>query len=96
VGPRAGLDAVEKEKLLAPPGLELRPLGRPTRSQELYRLRSFIIFSNLWNFRKLLNLSNFRKLSYYLKLLPNLACFLYASRFSKFLKYLILDIRNFR
>jgi hypothetical protein len=29
VDPRAGLDDVEKRKLLTLPGLELRPLGRP-------------------------------------------------------------------
>jgi hypothetical protein len=29
---------VEKRKFLPPPGLELRPLGRPARSQSLYRL----------------------------------------------------------
>jgi hypothetical protein len=39
VGPRAGLDDVEKRKFLTLPGLELRPLNRPTRSQSLYRLR---------------------------------------------------------
>jgi hypothetical protein len=38
VGPRAGLDDVEKRKFLYLPGLELRPLGRPLRSQSLYRL----------------------------------------------------------
>jgi hypothetical protein len=38
VGPRAGLDDVEKRTYLTPPGLELRPLGRPARSQSLYRL----------------------------------------------------------
>jgi hypothetical protein len=32
VDPRAGLDDVEKRKLLNLPGLELRPLGRPARS----------------------------------------------------------------
>jgi hypothetical protein len=37
VGPRAGLDAAEKRKFLILPGLELRPLGRPARSQSLYR-----------------------------------------------------------
>jgi hypothetical protein len=37
VGPKAGLDAAEKTFLT--PGLELRPLGRPARSQSLYRLR---------------------------------------------------------
>jgi hypothetical protein len=38
-GPRAGLDDVEKGKFLTLPGLELRPLRRPARSQSLYRLR---------------------------------------------------------
>jgi hypothetical protein len=38
VGPRAGLDDVEKRKFLTLPGLELRPLRRPARSQSLYRL----------------------------------------------------------
>jgi hypothetical protein len=37
---RAGLDDVEKRKLLNLLGLELRPLGRPVRSQSRYRLRS--------------------------------------------------------
>jgi hypothetical protein len=35
VDPRAGLDDVEKRKFLNLPGLELRPLGRPARSQSL-------------------------------------------------------------
>jgi hypothetical protein len=34
--PRAGLDDVEKRKLLTLSGLELRPLGRSARSQSLY------------------------------------------------------------
>jgi hypothetical protein len=38
VGPRAGLDEVEKRKFLTLWGLELRPLGLPARSQSLYRL----------------------------------------------------------
>jgi hypothetical protein len=38
VGPRAGLDDVEKRKFLTLPGLELQPLGRQARSQSLYRL----------------------------------------------------------
>jgi hypothetical protein len=38
VGPRAGLDDVEKIKFFTLPGLELRPLDRPARSQSLYRL----------------------------------------------------------
>jgi hypothetical protein len=39
VGRRAGLDDVEERKFLTLPGLELRPLGLPVRSQSLYRLR---------------------------------------------------------
>jgi hypothetical protein len=39
VGPRAGLDDVEKRKFLTLPGLELLTRGRPARSQSLYRLR---------------------------------------------------------
>jgi hypothetical protein len=40
VGPRAGLDDVEKRKILSLLGLELRPLGHPARSQSLCRLSS--------------------------------------------------------
>jgi hypothetical protein len=39
VGPRAGLDDVEKRIFLILPGLELRFFGRPASSQALYRLR---------------------------------------------------------
>jgi hypothetical protein len=35
VGPRAGQDDMEKWKFLTLPGFELRPLGRPVRSQSL-------------------------------------------------------------
>jgi hypothetical protein len=35
---RVDLDDVEKRKLLTIPGLEPRLVGRPTRSQALYRL----------------------------------------------------------
>jgi hypothetical protein len=38
VNPRSDLDYVEKRKFLTLPGLELRLLGRPARSQSLYRL----------------------------------------------------------
>jgi hypothetical protein len=38
LGPRAGLHAAEKRIFLTLPGLEFRPLGRPARSQSLYRL----------------------------------------------------------
>jgi hypothetical protein len=36
---RAGLDNAEKRMLLTLPGTELRPLGRPTRSQSSYQLQ---------------------------------------------------------
>jgi hypothetical protein len=39
VGPRTGLHDMEKRKFLTLAGLELRSLGRPARSQLLYRLR---------------------------------------------------------
>jgi hypothetical protein len=39
VGPRAFLEDVEERKFLTLLGLELRTLGRPARSQSLYRLR---------------------------------------------------------
>jgi hypothetical protein len=39
VGPRADVDDMGKWKFLPSPGLELRPLGRPARSQSPYRLR---------------------------------------------------------
>jgi hypothetical protein len=39
VGSRIGLDDVDEKKFLTLPGLELRTLGRPARSQSLYRLR---------------------------------------------------------
>jgi hypothetical protein len=39
VGPRTGMDAVEKRKFLTLPGLELRLLGRPAGSQSIYLLR---------------------------------------------------------
>jgi hypothetical protein len=39
VGPRVGLNDGERRKFSILLGLELRPLGRPTRSQSLYRQR---------------------------------------------------------
>jgi hypothetical protein len=38
VGPRTGLEDMEKRQFLTLPGLELRCLGRPGCSQSLYRL----------------------------------------------------------
>jgi hypothetical protein len=38
MGPRAGVEDIEKRKFLPLPGLELQLLGRPTRSQSLFRL----------------------------------------------------------
>jgi hypothetical protein len=42
VDPRAGLEDLEKRKFLTLPGLELRLLVRPARSQSLYRLRFMV------------------------------------------------------
>jgi hypothetical protein len=42
VGPRTGLDDVERRKILPLPGRELRPLGCPARSQSLYRLHCLV------------------------------------------------------
>jgi hypothetical protein len=39
VDTRTGLDDFENRKFLTLPGLELRPLSRPSRSQSLDRLR---------------------------------------------------------
>jgi hypothetical protein len=39
VGPRAGLDDMEKRKILTLPGLELRPLCHPACKQSQYQLR---------------------------------------------------------
>jgi hypothetical protein len=38
MNPIAGLDDLEKRKILTLTGLELQPLSRPSRSQALYRL----------------------------------------------------------
>jgi hypothetical protein len=37
VSPKTGLDDVERRKILLFEGIELRPIGRPARSQSLYR-----------------------------------------------------------
>jgi hypothetical protein len=42
VGPRAGVDGMERCKFLILSGLELQPLRRRVRSQSLYRLRSLL------------------------------------------------------
>jgi hypothetical protein len=47
VGPRAGLDDVEKRKLLTLPGIKPRLLGRPAHNQILYRLSYPGSFSEL-------------------------------------------------
>jgi hypothetical protein len=47
VDPRTGLDNLKKRKFLALPGLEMRPLSRPTRSQLLYRLLYATLSTNI-------------------------------------------------
>jgi hypothetical protein len=49
VGPRAGLDDVEKGKFLTLGGLELRPLSRPVCSQSLYAISDHCSFNNNFN-----------------------------------------------
>jgi hypothetical protein len=39
IGPRTGLDNVERRKILPLPGLEPQPLDHPSRSQSIHRLR---------------------------------------------------------
>jgi hypothetical protein len=39
VGPRTGLDEIEKRQSFPLPELELQPLDRPARSHSLYQLR---------------------------------------------------------
>jgi hypothetical protein len=69
---RAGLDDMEKRKFLPPPRLELRPLGRPARSQSLYRLSYIIIITYAKDLDHLvLRLVNWRLYLYY-KLYPGL------------------------
>jgi hypothetical protein len=58
VGPRAGLDDVEERKLLTPPGLEPRPLGRPAFSQLLAGINSYNLFCFLG--RKVIICKNIR------------------------------------
>jgi hypothetical protein len=43
MGPRASLEDMEERKFLTLPGLELRPLAHPARSQSLSRLRCWYI-----------------------------------------------------
>jgi hypothetical protein len=45
VDPRTGLDDLEKRKFLTLQGLELRPLGRPARSQSILTTR-FLLLSD--------------------------------------------------
>jgi hypothetical protein len=54
VDPRTGLDDVERRRILPLPGLELRALSRPARSQSLYRLLPMLVLSinlttEFWN-----------------------------------------------
>jgi hypothetical protein len=49
VGPKAGLDDVEKRKILPLPELELGPLVRPAGSQSLYRLKFSYLYLGFQN-----------------------------------------------
>jgi hypothetical protein len=61
VDPRTGLNDVVRRKFLTLPGLVLRPLGRPARSQSLYRLRYPGSFSNITKNVKFLRGNNIKK-----------------------------------
>jgi hypothetical protein len=50
----AGLDDVEKRRILTLPGLEPQPLGRAARSQSLYQLRYPGSFPLKWIFNDVL------------------------------------------
>jgi hypothetical protein len=56
VGPRVGLDDMQKRKFLTVTGLELQLLGRPSGSQSLYRLRYLGSYTNQGMIQKPLNL----------------------------------------
>jgi hypothetical protein len=51
--PGTGLDDVEERKFLTVPGIEFQPLGRPARSQLLYRPRYPSSFKSYINVLKL-------------------------------------------
>jgi hypothetical protein len=62
MGPRAGLENVERRKILSLPELKLRPFGRPARSQSLYRLSypgSHFDFNDNRNIKKFLQRDTF-------------------------------------
>jgi hypothetical protein len=69
VDPRAGLDDVEKRKFLTLPRLELRPLGRPTRSLSLYRLLELLSIQNIYFFRQHKNSLRGIQMNIYIKFL---------------------------
>jgi hypothetical protein len=73
VGPRTGLDDIDRSKILPLPGLELQPLGLPARSQSLYQLHypgCFIFWSIPLN--KMLLYYKFQRLCY--KHMLNVVC----------------------
>jgi hypothetical protein len=55
VDPRVDLDDLEKRKFVTLMGLELRRLGRPARSQSLYRLRYPGSFVSIYKKRRCAN-----------------------------------------
>jgi hypothetical protein len=51
VGPRAGVENVEKRNFFTLPGIELRSLGRPPLSRSLYGIRYPGSNNNLYNMK---------------------------------------------
>jgi hypothetical protein len=81
VDPRAGLHYMEKWKFLSPPGLELRPLDPPARSQSLYRLRyPGSIIMTVVTFTWMLSMNH------------NSACFMHAMIWALFILFSLLFI----
>jgi hypothetical protein len=61
---RAGMDGVEKREILSVPEFELRNLGRPARSQLIYRLHCRHFFFQTVNYIRLtLQMSQFYNIS---------------------------------
>jgi hypothetical protein len=81
VGPRAVLDNVEKRKFVSLPGLKLRPLGHPARSQSLYQLHYAIPLKNNSQDINVLDyhspsIENSDLAYHHLLCVPNIICFL--------------------
>jgi hypothetical protein len=98
VGPRVGLDDVEKRKFLPLQGLELRPLSLPAHIQSLYRLSypGYLQVSNsiwIYNFK----ISSFCfKIKSFPKHEPSLDMAISVNYYSDVLKSIISQDRAYK